>query len=116
MKRTVILWICAALLLLLLMLLPFLLFLLSLRGLSQNTVVQTLQSPEGTYFAQVIDSDQGAMGGATIVEVYQSQSFLGRHKKVGRVYTGSYGEHKTMQICWKDDHCLIIDGIEYPIK
>ena len=113
MKKTVLLWSCVALLLLLL---PFVLFVLSLRGLSQNTVVQTLDSPNGTYFAQVIDSDQGAMGGATIVEVYQSNSFLGRHKKVDRVYTGRYGEYKTMEIYWKDDTCLVINGTEYPIK
>lgn len=100
----------------LLMLLPLILFTLSLRGLSVDTVVQTLDSPNGTYFAQVIDSDQGAMGGATKVVVYENKQFMGKHKKIGQVYTGKYGAYATMEIHWKDDACLVINGVEYPIK
>lgn len=116
MKRKILLGICGILAFLLLLSLPFFLFVLSLRGLSENTVVKTLDSPSGTYFAQVTDSDHGAMGGATIVKVYKSQAFLGWHKKVARVYSGKYGEHLDMEIYWKDDHCLVINGKEYPIK
>ncbi len=37
----------------------------------QNTVVKTVVSPSGEYYAQVIDSDQGALGGDTLVDVYE---------------------------------------------
>ena len=40
-------------------------------NIGQNTVVQTVESPSGKYYAQVIDSDQGALGGDTLVDVYK---------------------------------------------
>lgn len=117
MRKSVLLSVCViCIVAVFLLILPFLLFVLSLRGMSENTVVMTLESPEGGYFVQVIDNDQGALGGATIVEVYESQSFLGRHKKVSRVYTGEWGEYRTMEIYWKDEHCLVINAVEYRIE
>lgn len=116
MKHPISLCIAAALLVLFLLLLPFLLFVLSLRGMISETVVMTVESPDGTYFAQVIDSNQGALGGATIVDVYKNQSFLGKHKKVDRVYIGQWGEYRDMILYWKSEHCLVINGIEYHIK
>lgn len=116
MKKTVLLSVCAiCLVLVLMMCLPFLLFLLSLRGISENTVVMTQESPEGTYFVQVIDSDQGALGGATLVEVYENRKIFGRYKKVERVYMGEWGEWQTMNIYWKDEHCLVINDREYRV-
>lgn len=112
MKRTVLLCIVAVFLLLLLLSLPLLLFVLSLRGMSVDTVVMTLESPDGTYVAHVIDNDQGALGGATIVKVQKTKGF----KKSRRIYIGEWGEHRTMDIYWKDDRCLVINGVEYPIK
>ena len=114
MKRTIILWISIILLILFLLCLPFFLLALSLRPV--NTVVKTLDSPGGTYYAQVIESNHGALGGATYVEVYKSRGFLGWHKKVDRVYTGKWSEAQNMDIYWKDDRCLVINGAEYPIK
>ena len=40
-------------------------------NIGQNTIVQTVESPSGKYYAQVIDSDQGALGGDTLVDVYE---------------------------------------------
>lgn len=96
-------------LLVLAILLPFI---LSVGGLAENTVVQTLESPDGTYIAQVISSDQGAMGGNTLVEVYPK----GKPRQKQRVHMGEWGEHSTMEICWKTDTCLVINGVEYPIE
>ena len=39
------------------------------KDFGKKTVVQTIPSPSGKYYAQVIDDDQGALGGNTIVEV-----------------------------------------------
>lgn len=86
----------------------------------ENTVVRTLESPSGEYCAQIIDSDQGGLGGNTFVEVQQKSivnAILFRIEKAPqRVYSGDWREHETMQIYWKDDHCLIINSAEYLIE
>lgn len=86
----------------------------------QDTVVQTVESPNGQYYAQVIDSNQGALGGNTLVDVYEKRSinlFLFRiDKKPQSVYYGRWGEFKNMQIYWKNDSCLVINSVEYQIK
>ena len=89
-------------------------------NISQNTVVQTVGSPSGKYYAQVIDSDQGALGGDTRVNVYQDcgiNAILFKiEKKPQRVYFGDWGEFENMQIHWKDDNCLVINSVEYEIE
>ena len=91
-----------------------------LDDLVQNTVVQTVESPSGKYYVEVVDSDQGALGGDTLVLVYE-QSRIDAvlfviKKKPQRVYNGEWGESKRMQICWKDDSCLVINSVEYEIE
>lgn len=89
-------------------------------NIGQNTVVQTVESPSGKYYAQVIDSDQGALGGDTLVDVYQDcgiNAILFKiEKKPQRVYFGDWGEFENMQIHWKDDNCLVINSVEYEIE
>lgn len=80
-------------------------------NLRQDTVVKTIPSPDGTYYAQVIDSDQGAMGGATLVQVCSSKG----HKKPQLVYQGKWGEAAYLEIYWRDDTCLVINSVEYEI-
>lgn len=106
-----------------LMIIPvgFLLFFVLLFGdFGQNTVVQTVESPNGQYYAQVIDSDQGALGGDTLVDVYRNKGIdliiLKIRKKPQRVYLGDWGEYENMEIYWKDDTCLVIDSVEYEIS
>lgn len=86
----------------------------------QNTVVRTVESPSGKYYAQVIDSDQGALGGDTFVDVYEKSKIdailFKIEKKPQRVYFGEWGEHKNMQIYWKDDDRLVINSVEYIIE
>lgn len=98
----------------------FLLLLASLFGsFGKNTVIQTLQSPSGSRYAQVIDSDQGALGGDTYVEVYEKclvDNFLIRiQKEPRRVYSGEWGEYDHMEIYWISDDCLVINSVEYEI-
>ena len=89
-------------------------------NIAQNTVVQTVASPNGKYYAQVIDSNQGALGGDTLVVVNQSCRInlilFKVEKKPQRVYLGDWGEFKNMQINWKDNNCLVINSVEYEIK
>lgn len=89
-------------------------------NIGQNTVVQTVESPNGKYYAQVIDSNQGALGGDTLVDVYKKSGInfiLFRiEKKPQRVYFGDWGDFENMQIDWKDNGCLVINSVEYQIK
>ncbi len=89
-------------------------------NIGQNTVVKTVESPNGKYYAQVIDSDQGALGGDTLVDVYEKSKInailFKIEKKPQRVYFGDWGEFENMQIHWKDDNCLVINFVEYEIE
>lgn len=89
-------------------------------NLGKDTVVQTVISPNQKYCAQVIDSDQGATGGATIVRVCQKSTLdaiLFRiEKKPKVVYYGRWGVSKTIKIHWKDNRYLIINSREYEVK
>ena len=86
----------------------------------QNTVVKTVESESGEYYAQVIDSDQGALGGDTLVDVYKKSGvnliLFKIEKKPQRVYFGDWGEFENMQIYWKGDNCLVINSVEYEIE
>lgn len=106
-----------------LMLLPigFLSFIaLAFGDLGENIVVQTVESPNGAYYAEVINSDQGALGGDTLVDVYESWKIdaliFNISKKSQRVYSGEWGEFEDMNIYWKDENCLVINATEYTIK
>ena len=87
--------------------------------MGEETVVKTLTSPEGTYYAEVVDSDQGAMGGETYVQVYHPPVFSCFLFKVEDppevVYDGKWGAYKHMDIRWVDDSTLMIDGKLYRI-
>ncbi|MEE1199626.1 MAG: hypothetical protein U0L09_03145 [Christensenellales bacterium] len=89
-------------------------------NIGQNTVVKTVESPGGEYYAQIIDSDQGALGGDTLVDVYEKGGIdlmlCQIEKKPQRVYLGDWGEFENMQLHWKDDHCLVINSTEYAIE
>ena len=86
----------------------------------ENTVVKTVESSSGEYYAQVIDSDQGALGGDTLVKVYQDRGINALifkiEKKLQRVYFGEWGEFNNMKIHWKDNNCLVINSVEYEIE
>ena len=84
---------------------------LTFGGMWENTVVEKIPSPGGNYYAEVIDSNQGAMGGNTFVDVREQGLF----KESVRIYTGVYGEFNSMEIYWKGENCLVINGVEYDI-
>lgn len=88
--------------------------------IGQNTVVKSIDSPSGNFYAQVIDSDQGALGGDTIVIVYEKRgidTFIFKlEDKPQRVYLGEWREYESMHISWKDDKCLLINSVEYEIE
>lgn len=89
--------------------------------LSSDTVVKTLKSSNNTYLAQIINSDQGALGGNTNVEISKTDESLnviiGKFSKLPkRVYSGKYEEYKDMDIFWKDENTLVINGKEFDMN
>ena len=92
---------------------------LALGNFGQNTVVQTVESPNSEYYAQVIDSDQGALGGDTIVNVCEDKGtdfiVFKIEKKPQTIYLGNWGEFENMSVYWENDNCLIINGVKYEI-
>lgn len=98
----------------------FAFMMLTFGNIGQNTVVKNIESPNGNFYAQVIDSDQGAFGGDTLVNVYEKReidTFIFKLKdKPQRVYLGEWREYESMHISWKDDKCLVINSVEYEIE
>jgi len=88
--------------------------------IGQNTVVQTLESPTGRYYAELINSNQGALGGETVVYVYERWEIdlllFKIEKEPQQVYFGEWYEFENMKIHWKDDRCIVINSVEYGIK
>ena len=85
-------------------------------GIGENTVVQRLPSPDGSRCAELIDNDQGGLGGSTFVEICP-QGLTGEFgvRVARRIYEGNWGEFRDMELSWKDESCLEINGKEYPI-
>lgn len=87
--------------------------------ITENTVVGRILSPESTRFAEIVDSDQGAFGGNTVIYVkdtYKTNFLLFSIRKNKRIYVGEWKEYENMQIEWKDENCLTINSDEYYVE
>lgn len=88
-------------------------------GLSGETVVYELESPSGERIVRVISSNQGAMGGSTVVEVqrqFRQEVLIGAFiYSPQQVYVGDWGEFEQMNIQWRDEHTLNINGKYYAV-
>lgn len=84
-----------------------------------KTVTDSALSPDAKYLAEVIDDDQGALGGNTLVNVSRDFKINALVFTVAPkpecVYTGKYWEYKDMTIDWADNDTLLINGKEYDI-
>lgn len=74
-------------------------------------------SPDGQYYACVYLSDQGALGGDTVVTVRRRKrllptalGWLSQVSRDERVYLGDYREAYTLRIRWLDEDTLVING------
>lgn len=89
-------------------------------GFTSRTVVNTIDSPSGKYYIEVIDADAGATGASTLVEVNEKYKIdlviLKITKKSRIIYNGRIGEYKNMEVYWKDDNCVVINSKEYMIN
>lgn len=87
-------------------------------GFGIDRVVQVEYSPDREYKAEVVDSDQGALGGAVFVNVCNTEPvidlyFIKVSKKPHCVYSGEWGGYKGMELYWKDNHILSVNGSDY---
>ena len=89
-------------------------------SIGSETVVQEIPSPSGAYTAQLIDDDQGALGGSTKVQITQPNLIpLGigaLRPKTQTLYTGPWGEFESMTLAWQDENTLLISETPYPIN
>lgn len=88
-------------------------------GISE--VKDTCTSPEGKFRAEVVQINQGALGGDTVVYAYDCEKELDLHfAKVFRtpetVYVGEFFDCDKMEIKWMNYDTLLINGKEYNIK
>lgn len=87
---------------------------------STHTVKDVIYSPDRTCYAEVVDIDQGALGGNTVIYVHKSKClnlfFITVAKTPQRVYTGEWQEYKSLKIQWKDNDCLTVNSTEYSIE
>ena len=104
-----------------LILLPTMLFMLFLPfTLGYRMTVRTVISPEKTYRAEVIEVNEGALGGDTIVEVYNiHKEFDGMvflfQKEPQEIYRGNWGLFETMKLEWESEQILKINGRAYEV-
>lgn len=76
------------------------------------TAINQQYSPNGNYRVVTIDSDQGALGGDTYVDV--ERIYLGIIKKdINTLYDGKWGEKP--KVLWVDDTTVNINGKEMNI-
>lgn len=85
----------------------------------ENTITQTLQSPNNTYVAWTISSDQGALGGDTYVYVRNSKEdvnllFGTLMTQQKTLWTGGWNAEPILQ--WADDSNLLIDNVNYNVE
>lgn len=89
-------------------------FRILLGELSEITIVREIPSPDQRYVAHLIDIDQGAMGGSTQVKVYEKPLIdIGPfciERPAQTVYDGGWGKFEDMEIYWRDETTLFIDG------
>lgn len=106
------------------MLLPMALicFVLSVAGKTQNyNIINTVDSPTGAYYAEVIENDQAEKGGWMLVHIYPDKDIetpiFSVRKKPIKVYEEFYYpdevDKKTVVVQWKDDNHLVINGNNY---
>lgn len=83
-----------------------------------SSVVMQAKSPKGSYVAQVLYENRGMFGASTYVKVRSEKvdkelAFLSFTKSPIRL-TGNWGERKdSVQIEWRDDETLLINGEVY---
>lgn len=88
-------------------------FALMFGGIRQDTILGEVESPDGAYTAVLISSDQGALGGDTLVNIeFNSKNGVWLLSEVKKdpetIYFGEWGEQ--VGINWIDENTISING------
>ena len=106
------------------MLLPMALacFVLLVAGRTQNyNIIDTVDSPTGAYYAEIIDNNQGEQGGTKMVHIYPEKDidtpvFRIRKKRIiiyEEFYKANEADKVQVVVQWKDDNHLVINDKNY---
>lgn len=83
----------------------------------KETIIEQVTSPDKSYTAILINSDQGALGGDTLVSIeYNNTKIIGYGYFEKNLYIGEWREFETIDLKWKDDHTLLINEKVYNLK
>ena len=97
-------------------------FVLFVAGKTQNYVVlDTVDSPSGAYYAEIIDNNQGDKGGSKMVHIYPEKDidtpvFRIRKNRIiiyEETYKANEADEVEIVVNWKDDTHLVINGKDY---
>lgn len=100
----------------------FFCFILFVAGKTQNyTILDTVDSPKGAYYAQIVENDQGEKGGSKMVRIYPDKDmktpvFVIQKKHIiiyEEFYNAGEADKVTVKVQWKDDNHLLINGKSY---
>ncbi len=73
---------------------------------TSTTLVKTVNSPNNKHQIEVYFIDQGALGGATCVDLVKKYCYI--FKKNQRIYIGHYGKDRDVR--WVDSNHVQIEG------
>lgn len=104
-----------------LMILPtlFLVFVAFIFGdMRQDMVLRSIPSPENGHYAEVVYSDQGALGGDIFVDIYEEgKDFDAVIFRISKKPQTVYPDEGTLSdIYWKNENCLVINSVEYKVN
>jgi len=85
----------------------------------ESKIIQTVNSPDGTYVAISISNDDGALGGDTCVRVINNKqkaslligSITRREKQL---WIGEWAEEPTLK--WEDNNTILINDVSYDVE
>lgn len=90
------------------------------QAMRTDNIVSTYSSPNGTYTAVLTISDQGALGGETIVTVRNEEKSihipLGCFEDSVELWRSGFLYAQDMEIEWESEDILNINGISYTIS
>lgn len=97
----------------------FCLLLIVLGNFTQETITKTIPSPNNTYTAIIIKSDQGALGSDTFIGVEYTKKekklVFGKHRKSQRIYSGDGELADYLPATWQYEETLLIFDVPYNI-
>lgn len=95
-------------------------FMVLFGGMGYVKVVRSVPSPNGRYIAEIVDINQGALGGDTVVQINENKGlncFVFKiEKKPNGIYYGEWGEFETIDVSWENDDFVLIDSVRYRVE